>query len=406
MSQYLKDQVDWPQPFPPEEYAERRAKTRAAMTTVGIDAIYVTVPADITWLTGYDMIWYHMRSLTGLLLEAGADDHGLFFDVPGHTTIVMTTPEIEEVAWFARGPVEDAIKFAADTVIGRGLGAGRTVATQRFTYGTHADTTDGLSAAIAKGGATVVDGSFLVEGARLVKSPREVAVVREASAIADAAMTAARDALKPGIMETEIEAIIMGELMARGGGYPGIRTMIGSGPRAGTHHSPAQHRKVKQNELVFIDFCSSLHRYHVNLNRTFAVGQPDQRWIDLMDNSAGCIDAIVDGIKPGDSMFKVHTISDDYTDSNGLRDIMWYNGGYTVGVAVPPDWVGNHKTHPTPDTPDDRPLETGIVFNLENQFDVWENWPGGSGAAYIDTFLMTDSGLEVLSKLQRNLVVV
>ena len=74
--------------------------------------------------------------------------------------------------------------------------------------------------------------------------------------------------------------------------------------------------------------------------------------------------------------------------------------------AVPPDWVGNHKTHPTQDTPDDRPLETGMVFNLENQFDVWEDWPGGSGAAYIETFLMTDSGLEVLSKLPRNLVVV
>ena len=48
----------------------------------------------------------------------------------------------------------------------------------------------------------------------------------------------------------------------------------------------------------------------------------------------------------------------------------------------------------------------GMIFNLENQFDVYENVPGGSGAAYIDRFLMTDSGLEVLSDLPRNLVVV
>jgi len=406
MSQYLKDQVDWPQPFPPEEYAERRARTRAAMAAAGIDALYITAPADLTWLTNYDMIWYHSRSFTGLLLEADRDDHGLFFDSPAHTTMVMTTPEIDDVAWFARGPVEGTIATIAETLGGRGLGAGKTVATQRFASGAHADFADALRAAIGSNGALVTDASFLVEGARLVKSPREVAVVREASAIADAAMSAARDALRPGIMETEIEAVIMGELMKRGGGYPGIRTMIGSGPRAGTHHSPAQHRKVKQGELVFVDFCSSLHRYHVNLNRTFAVGQPDQRWIDLMNTSAGCIDAIVAGIMPGDNMFKVHNISDDYTDGNGLRDIMWYNGGYTVGVAIPPDWVGAHKTHPTPEAPDDRQLETGMVFNLENQFDVWEDWPGGSGAAYIETFLMTDGGLEVLSKLPRNLVVV
>ncbi len=47
-----------------------------------------------------------------------------------------------------------------------------------------------------------------------------------------------------------------------------------------------------------------------------------------------------------------------------------------------------------------------MVFNFENQFDVWEDWPGGSGAAYIESFLMTDDGLEVLSRLLRNLVVV
>ena len=29
MKTYLRDQIDWEQPFPPEEYAERRAKVRA-----------------------------------------------------------------------------------------------------------------------------------------------------------------------------------------------------------------------------------------------------------------------------------------------------------------------------------------------------------------------------------------
>jgi Xaa-Pro aminopeptidase len=54
----------------------------------------------------------------------------------------------------------------------------------------------------------------------------------------------------------------------------------------------------------------------------------------------------------------------------------------------------------------DQPLQPGMVFNYENQFDVWEDWPGGSGAAYIETLLVTDRGLEVLSALPRGLVVV
>ena len=47
-----------------------------------------------------------------------------------------------------------------------------------------------------------------------------------------------------------------------------------------------------------------------------------------------------------------------------------------------------------------------MFFNFENQFDVWEDWPGGSGAAYLETLMVTENDLEVMSKLPRTLVVV
>ena len=72
---------------------------------------------------------------------------------------------------------------------------------------------------------------------------------------------------------------------------------------------------------------------------------------------------------------------------------------------MPPDWCGSHWISPRNEL-GDRTLTPGQVFNLENQFDVWEDWPGGSGAAWIDSFLVTESGLEVLSKLPRTIVVV
>ena len=404
MKQYLREQVDWPQAFPPEEYATRRAKLRKALAADDLDAIYVTMPADITYLTGYDMVWYHSRSLTGLLLRADSDDP-LFIDGWPHTTLVSTTPEITDVVFYERGPVADVIALIADRVKSQGLADGR-LATQRWSYAPHGDVIDSLSDCLTEAGATVSDASFLIEEIRLIKSPLEIALMRKTANIADAAMAAARDAIRPGILETEIEGILIGAMMAAGGGYPALRSMIGSGPRSGTHHAPAQARAVKAGDLVFIDFCACLERYHINLNRTFSLGEPDPRWRDLMDRSAGCIDAVVAGIAPGDSLYKVHAIADDYIDRNGLRPYCWYNGGYVLGIAVPPDWVGVHRTHPTPDGPGDRPLAPGMIFNLENQFDVWEDWPGGSGAAYIESFLMTDSGLEVLSSLPRNLVVV
>lgn len=403
MQDYLRKQVDWPQAFPAEEYAERRRKVRAALSAKGLDAIYVTTPANLTYLTGYDMIWYHSRNLTGLLIRADSDQT-VWFDAVGHTTLVLTTPTITDIVWFQREPVDSLIRQIGRELRHRGLGKAR-IALEPWGYSPHGKVMEALGAALREGGADVQDESLLIERIRLVKSPLEISVIREAAAMADRAMAAARDAIAPGVMETEIEAVIMHSMMREGGGYPGIRTMIGSGPRAGTHHSPPSHRKIKQGDLVFVDFCSSLYRYHVNLNRTFSLGEPDQRWKDLMWNSAGCIEAIVAGIRTGDPWSKVAKLGDRYLEERGLKKYVWWAGGYALGIAVPPDWVGSFFAEPREDVAD-QPLQPGMVFNYENQFDVWEGWPGGSGAAYIETLLVTSSGLEILSALPRALVVV
>ncbi len=401
MQDYLRDQVDWEQPFPPEEYASRRARVRQSLAEQGLDAIYVTNPADLTWLTNYDMIWYHLQNLTGLLVRADKDET-VFFDGVGHTTIVSTTPEIRDAVLITReaGQIETIV----DGIAARGLAKAK-IGVQPWSYSPHATVSDQFKAALEAGGATVEDHSFLVEHLRFIKSPLEVEVVRKTAAIADEAMAAARDAIAEGVTETALEGVIMSTMMQAGGGYPGIRTMLGSGPRAGTHHSPPQHRKIRQGDLVFVDFCGCLHRYHVNINRTFSLGEPDRRWTDMMDKSAACIDAIQAGATTGDMLSKVQDVADNYIDHVNLRQYVWFVGGYSLGIAMPPDWCGNHWVKPRLDFPDQK-LAPGMVFNLENQFDVWEDWPGGSGAAYIDSFLVTENGLEVLSKLPRNLVVV
>ena len=407
MQTYLRNQIDWPQAFPAEEYAERRAKVCRALADAGLDAIYVTTPANITWLTGYDMIWYHLENLTGVLLRADTGE-ALFFDSVAHTTIVSTTPEIAEVVWLdgaaVSGAVDEAIRVIVDEVGRRGL-AGSRIALEQWGYAPHASVMTRFKGALEAGGATIEDGWQMLDEVRLVKSPLEIEHMKTAAAIADEAMTAGRDAIRPGLTETQLEGVIVGTMMAAGGGYPGIRSMIGSGPRSGTHHSPAQRRAIKQGDLVFVDFCGVYDRYHVNLNRTFSLGEPDPRWTELMTKAAGCIDAIVAEAKLGDPMSRVEAIAQAHIDEVGIREYVWWVGGYCQGIALPPDWCNNHWLSPRSGMPD-RALEPGMFFNLENQFDVWEDWPGGSGAAYIETLMVTENGLEVMSKHPRTLVVV
>ena len=402
MQTYLRNQIDWEPAFPPSEYQQRVARVREAMGRAGLDALYVTTPANLTWLTGYDMIWYHLTSLTGLLIRTDSNDT-IFFDSAAHITIVSTTPAINEVVYF-EGDSSSPAQVIANEIKRRGLGTG-CVGLELWGYAPHASVMETLAQTLDGNGAEVKDVWTLVEELRLVKTPREIAHVRKAAVIADQAMAAARDAIAPGVSETELEAVIMYQLMSAGGGYPGIRTMVGSGPRAGTHHGPPTRRKIKQGDLVFIDFCGCYERYHVNINRTFSLGEPDPRWVELMAKAAGCIETVLSEAKLGQPMSTIEHIAQRYTDEMGLRDYVWWVGGYSLGIALPPDWCGSHWLEPRGGLPD-RVLEPGIVFNLENQFDVWEDWPGGSGCAYIESLLVTESGLEVLSRHPRHLVVV
>ena len=79
MNQSIRDLIDWEQPFPSEEYAERGKQVRAAMARAGIDGLFVTGAADLNYLTGYDQIWHAHVTIVGLFLCA-EDDASLFFD--------------------------------------------------------------------------------------------------------------------------------------------------------------------------------------------------------------------------------------------------------------------------------------------------------------------------------------
>ena len=127
MEQQIRDQIDWPQPFPPEEYADRRARLQAALGAAGLDAILVTEPRDLAYLTGYDQIWQHHRGVTGLFFR-GESGERLFFDSEAHRVVVATTPEIGEVLYHPRGSGQDQARFVADELTARGWDRGRIAA--------------------------------------------------------------------------------------------------------------------------------------------------------------------------------------------------------------------------------------------------------------------------------------
>ena len=82
------------------------------------------------------------------------------------------------------------------------------------------------------------------------------------------------------------------------------------------------------------------------------------------------------------------------------RERVWWVGGYALGVAVPPSWVGH--TYLSNDAFEPFTWEPGYVTNYEN---IVFDRERGFTASYMETLLMTTDGVEALSRHSRELAV-
>ena len=58
----------------------------------------------------------------------------------------------------------------------------------------------------------------------------------------------------------------------------------------------------------------------------------------------------------------------EYYKAQGVRNQRGWIGGYEMGIAFPPDWVGNFVYDPLVEKDADRCIEPGTAVNYENQF--------------------------------------
>lgn len=402
---------DWLLAFPLAEYAERANKVRAEMARNGIDTLLVSSPANITYLTGYDSRWYRRSTPTSLAIHVDAE-HLIFFDDVSHRGLVAChNGQIAKAAFFSRfrDTSQDGWIYKTtandlvDTIANEGW-LRTTAAVEHWALAPGGVSLRHIEQKFKDAGARVVDGSWLVDRVKLVKSPAEIAMLDKAAVIADAAIEAVVRDFRPGMTEIEVQGIAHYAMSRLGGEEPAIRSSTTSGPNLRAHHPLPTRRKILKGNVFVMDLSGSLYRYHANIARTFAVGEPDRRWIDLVETSRISFDRILAEVRPGDPMEKVVEVGRGYLESVGLADRGWFIGGYDVGIAIPPDWVGH--TYLNGRCFERADFVIGTVTNFENVLDVAEGWPGGYGTQNVDTFVMEETGLRILSKLDRSIKIV
>ncbi|GGD40845.1 M24 family metallopeptidase [Sinisalibacter lacisalsi] len=386
-------------PFSASEYARRLEAARAAMALAGLDALVVTDPSNIAWLTGYDGWSFYTHQ--AVILDHAEDPiwWGRMQDTNGaRRTVWMGADRILGYAdHFVQSTTCHPMQELARHLVERGFATGRVgVEKENYYYSAKAHEVLGVSLPDAR----LADATALVNRCRAVKSDEELGLMRKAAAISDHVIRTAIEAAVPGLRKNALVAEIYSAMITGvgedWGDYPAIVPMLPSGPDAAAPHLTWNGDRLKAGEGTFFEISGAYRRYHAPLCRTVFLGRPPQ---DMLDAHA----ALLEGLEAGLDVARAGNRACDI--ANALGRALEKAGiersarcGYPIGLSYPPDW--GERTISLR-TSDDTILEPGMSFHFMPGL-----WVDDWGIETTESLVIREDGPpEVLGTVPRQLFV-
>ena len=265
---------------------------------------------------------------------------------------------------------------------------------------------------------TFSDISDGIKRIRTIKSAHEVDLLERACGVLDQVFAEVPGWLREGMTEIELASLFEGGMRRRGyGGCSKMRAFnqdffmgnvtTGSsgaaptyfdGPVGGCGLTPANNphgagwKKIKRNEVVYIDYTCVINGYTADGARMFVIGDVSEQLRQAHQASLEIEDALVAMIRPGMLCEEVYARSVELAEQRGLGDhfMGWGNDrvrfiGHGVGLELDeyPIFAKGVKM----------PLAVGMTFALEPKF-VFEE--GAIGTE--NTFVLTNEGARALTR--------
>ncbi|UTF54353.1 M24 family metallopeptidase [Natronosalvus rutilus] len=384
--------------FDEREYERRVERAKTRLREEELDAIVVTDPANMNYLTGYDGWSFYVHQ--AVVVTVDRDEPvwvGREMDANGaRATTTLSQESIRAYSDdhvhspydlhpmdYVAGVLEDL--EVADGRIGLEMDA------SYFTAKSYTRLQENLPEAEFE------DATLLVGWVRVKKSEQELEYMREAARISENAMQAGLDAIAEGVPEYEAAAAIYDALITGtddyGGDYPAIVPLMPSGDHTGTPHLTWTDRPFEDGDPVIIELSGCRHRYHSPLARTTFVGDPPAELERTADIVVEGIEAALDAVEPGVTCEAVEKAWRDTIAQYGLEKEDRI--GYSMGLGYPPDW-GEHTASIRPG--DETVLEEDMTFHM-----IPGIWTEEIGMEISETFHVTGTGAETLADFPRRL---
>jgi len=367
------------QAFTVEEFTERVARVQKAMAERGLDAVLVTRPQNVYYLTGF-------RSLGAGLAAGMGQIHAALVPAAGTPTLFIRALETKAAAKYCWSAVEPYRDYEdAYAVIARTLPAGA----RRFGV-EYLEITALQMERLRRAcpSVEVQDVSLLVERLRRVKSPQEIAYTREAGRIADIGMRTAIETVKDGVPIRTVYAEVLRAMLDAGQddiNWP--PALIWSGPDGGLMHDTSPEGVIARGHLVTIEITGTCQLYVADAMGTICVGAAPKEIEQAYEVSVALHDAAQRALRAGATGEEVHAQADQVFREAGYGPYSRRVGG-AIGINAQPslffEGLNLLKGEATP-------LEAGMTVLVQ---------PGVDKPAMIivaSTNLITDTGSEELT---------
>jgi Xaa-Pro aminopeptidase len=342
----------------------------AAVKRAGAEALLVTHPADVRYLTGFT------GSNAALIVR-------------GTRVTMWTDGRYTEQA---RQEVEDAeVRIAVDTPVAvaacewaveQGIGkCGFDAGT--MTVAALEGLTAALPGKVRRGFFVPVKG--LVAGLREVKDEIEQDKMRAAAALGCRLFEQVLEHVVAGA--TEMEVALALEYMARLECAEGMsfETIVAGGVRSAMPHARATMAKIPKRGFVTLDFGVVLDGYCSDMTRTVHMGPARRGEFEVYEAVLAAQEAGVAAVRAGVTGKAVDAATRGVLEQAGLAEWFTHSTGHGVGIEI-------HEG-PGVGKKQDGKLKAGMVVTIEPGVYM----PGKFGVRIEDTVLVTDTGCEVLT---------
>lgn len=224
---------------------------------------------------------------------------------------------------------------------------------------------------------------------RIKKDAEELKKISKACDISLQAYKKVRSQLKVGVTENEIAALMTYEMKLLGADKESFDPIVAFGPSsAEPHHHPTK-RKLKDGDIVKLDFGALYKGYSADITRTFFFGTAKadkkelKKILKIVEEAA---DLGIKAVKPGAYTDEIDKLVRDYIVAQGYGDKFVHSLGHGLGVDV-------HEL-PNLSRVSRVKLEPGMVITVEPGIYL----EGLGGARIENDILVTEKGYRVLSK--------